>query len=118
MRHFREIILGRYLVEVPVERTPVRRALSSRRRGYEIYEVRTGCAFNACARIRIAGVTVAVVNEQNRVAEPRRRTDGIGERCIRIEPRTDNKNPVLGERIPRTGIAVGAAHAPRGARRP
>src|ERR671924_2066218 len=81
-------------------------------------EVATDCCIDAGARVALGGVAVTVVGDQHGVAEAPCGDAGVGVSRAGVIAVAENEDRVLGGGVPRPGVALSAAGAPGGARRP
>ena len=61
-------------------------------------------------------MAVAVVGQQDRVAQPLRGQPGVAKRCVGVEPGADDQDWIAGGGVPGAGVAVGAGRWPGRAR--
>ena len=101
-----------------VERLMIRLADGPPPRGNEADEVAGDRALYARAGVDKADVAAALVGQEHGVAESAGRDSSVRVGGVGVISRADDEDRILGGGVPGSGVAVGAAPTPRGARCP
>src|SRR5262245_48771002 len=107
---------GARLAEVGIEWETARGAHGCGRWSCEIHEVAAGGLNDAGAWIPAAEMPVAVMGQQDRIAQPPGGAPGVGQGRVGVEPGADDQDRILGRGVPGAGVAVDAGGRPGCAR--